>query len=149
VNIIVQTLIDAQAMLGCMRQKCSAQECERLDALCSHLTYLITTTEVVAELPGDAALPFDIKTTPRPSYEPTENYIGRGDVQAIRWVPEAPGHPGLYAAAVARCNGKRNCTGNIHDAIQFNTKQICANWCAENPVPKFTPMEHMFMGEPQ
>lgn len=51
-NIIIQALIDSQAQLGSLRKYADSQERAKLDALCSHLTYLVTTTEVMPMQPS-------------------------------------------------------------------------------------------------
>jgi hypothetical protein len=56
------------------------------------------------------------------------------------WVPEAPKHPGVYAYK-GYC-AKKNCTGDIDEAMQFDTKEACQAWCEANPTPLFVPMEH-------
>jgi hypothetical protein len=172
-NIIIQALIDSKDVLQSLRQRCSAQELEKIDALCTHLHYLATTTEVVSTLPpapveliqrGDHIIGVpgehivyedplaSTKADPRAITEeklghPSEAYRGRGGEHVIRWVPEAPGHSGLYAYEPTTPLEKRNCTHNINDALQFKFKQQCVDWCARHPTPKFVPMEHMFMGD--
>ncbi len=65
------------------------------------------------------------------------------------WVPEAPGHPGLYANLngndihVGKISGwVQPSTYSIHHARQFNTYEECRNWCINNQFPKFIPKEH-------
>jgi hypothetical protein len=165
-NIIIQALIDAKNTLELFRQRCNAQEWEKVSAQIAHLNYLATTTEVVAhgDFISDVRLgqpservayedPLaDTKADPRAITEeklghPSEAYIGRDGKHAIRWIPEAPGHPGLYAYESKNPMEKRNCTHSVHDALQFMFKQQCIDWCERHPVPKFVPMEHAFMGD--
>ncbi len=84
------------------------------------------------------------RSTPDTVGHPSEAYIGRDDTHAIRWIPEAPGHPGLYACKAD--NSTQNCTAHYSDALQFVSKQKCKEWCEQHPVPKFVPVEHMFDG---
>jgi len=58
------------------------------------------------------------------------------------WVPEAPGHSGLYATIPTPT---RNCTYSIHAALRFFTREECEAWIAEHPSPMWVPVEHGFM----
>lgn len=65
------------------------------------------------------------------------------------WVPEAPGHPGLYANLTEPASGKLNelpdaGTVIIGHARKFQTEALCADWCAKNPTPLFEPREHQY-----
>ena len=69
----------------------------------------------------------------------------------LAWIPEAPGHPGVYAIkyerirVIYRNKGQvQNCTMNPHEALQFERREECALWCKEHPTPVFIPMEHGF-----
>lgn len=208
-NIIIQALIDAKNTLEIFRNRCNAQEWEKVSAQIAHLHYLATTTEVVPMLPStvtpgevlpasdttllrttqaelkthegittagraiaagmvsshddpgipklDTLTPDDsvlsescsaverARSKPDTAGHPSEAYIGRDSKHAIRWVPEAPDHIGLYAFESKVTGDARNCTCNISDAMQFMFKQQCVDWCAKHPVPRFVAMEHMFM----
>ena len=65
------------------------------------------------------------------------------------FVPEAPGHPGLYANDTEPPSGftvpKQPATYSIHHAIKFSTEVECADWCKQNPIPVFTPKSHGYM----
>lgn len=242
-NIIIQALVDAKNTLEIFRNRCNAQEWEKVSAQIAHLQYLATTTEVMPMLPSTVA-PGDVlpasdttllrtaqdainglasstsqtelkthkgittagrviaagmershddpgicpeaeiaaileadkklaadlrsiteedlmrmnpdpdrvtknlvgaKASAIPAGHPSEAYIGRDSKHAIRWVPEAPDHPGLYAFEPKVTGDARNCTCNISDAMQFMFKQQCVDWCAKHPVPRFVATEHMFM----
>jgi hypothetical protein len=60
----------------------------------------------------------------------------------VVWVPEAPDHPGLYAIRTESCG--RRATPIIHDALQFKTREECAEWCKTSEL-RFVPHMHMFM----
>lgn len=219
-NIIIQALVDAKNTLEIFRNRCNAQEWEKVSAQIAHLQYLATTTEVMPMLPSTVApgdvLPasdttllrtaqeqlkpvpagFDLnakthegitttgraiaagmershddpgipkrdtftpddsvlsescsaveraRSKPDTAGHPSEAYVGRDSKHAIRWVPEAPDHIGLYAFESKVTGDARNCTCNISDAMQFMFKQQCVDWCAKHPVPRFVATEHMFM----
>jgi len=112
----------------------------------SDTTLLRTIQEQVKQgtLTPDEAIETECaRSKPDTLSHPNEAYIGRDGQHIIRWVPEAVGH-NLYAVA-ANDGSKRNCTGSIHQALQFLTRQECEEWCERHPVPKFIPMEHAFM----
>lgn len=220
-NIIIQALIDAKNTLEIFRNRCNAQEWEKVSAQIAHLHYLATTTEVMPMLPStvtpgdvlpasdttllrtaqdainglasstpqaelkthegittagraiaagmasshddpgipklDTLTPDDsvlsesclaverARSKPDTAGHPSEAYVGRDSKHAIRWVPEAPNHNGLYAFESKVTSDRRNCTCNISDAMQFTVKQQCIDWCDQHPVPKFVAMAHMFM----
>ena len=68
------------------------------------------------------------------------------------WIPEAPGHPGLYAnksgtdleAGRVVSLVPQPSTMDPHCAQQFLTMEGCQAWCDANPRPVFTPVEHGF-----
>lgn len=60
------------------------------------------------------------------------------------WIPEAPKYPGVYAALKSNHTNGRNCTVTAEEALQFNTKEECEEWCKNNPHPVFEPREHGF-----
>lgn len=64
------------------------------------------------------------------------------------WIPESPAHPGLYAVKNGPLASGQNCTMNVYEAREFTTFDACSDWCAENQVPPFTPMEHLFAQAP-
>lgn len=72
--------------------------------------------------------------------------------QGIVWIPEAPGHSGVYANEMDHGgDGKiempmpvQPSTGIAHLAKQFATEADCLAWCAANPHPAFVPVEHVF-----
>ena len=208
VNIILQTLADAELLLKSMRKYADSQEREKIDAFCSHLHYIATTTEVVPMLPSTIApgdvlpkadttllrtaqesisyddpgvspddsvlsqaveaaerAPFASADTPlvrttqdvRPlpvgeqarikpdTINRSPVYMGRHGKQGVRWVPEAPNHKGLYAVEPKTPNDQRNCTVNINDAPQFESRALCKEWCDKRPPLMFVPREHMFI----
>lgn len=66
------------------------------------------------------------------------------------WIPEAPEHPGLYANESDYTDrGKlggplQPSTGVAEQAKHFETEEECREWCDDNPVPIFKPVEHGF-----
>lgn len=68
----------------------------------------------------------------------------------IVWIPEAPGHPGLYAnhngtdLETGKVAAKQPSTMSPHHALQFPTREECQAWCDANPHPVFVPVEHGF-----
>ena len=68
----------------------------------------------------------------------------------FKWVPEAPKIPGYYAAITPVMLGKLGEKGtelgttNIHNAHQFETKEECERWIAENSPPAWRATEHGF-----
>lgn len=198
-NIILQTLTDAEHLLKSMRKYADSQERQKIDALCTHLTYLVTTTEVVPMLPStiapgdvlpkadttllrtaqesisyddpgiagspdDSVLSQSVEAAMRAKTNALEEalaaerarskpdtlcrspvYLGRHGKQAVRWVPEAPAHNGLYAFESQKTGDPRNCTVNINDALQFESWVLCKEWCDKRPPLMFVPREHMFI----
>jgi hypothetical protein len=68
------------------------------------------------------------------------------------WIPEAPGHPGLYANARdmtgsgGRTDQLQPSTMNANLAKRFASREDCQRWCDEHPEPPFVPTEHGFDG---
>jgi hypothetical protein len=142
---IIAALRDSNDMLSDIRHLCNAQMCEKLDALRSRLTYLVCTcVEEDPEQPHPSDDDPGCRIKPDSLASPNAAYVGCDDQPIFVWVAEAPEHDGLYA--YEKEGSKQNCTGIIHDALQFKDKESCEAWCKANPVPKFEPAEHGFFG---
>ena len=74
-------------------------------------------------------------------YCPCPYHTGRSAMKFV-WIPEAPGHPGVYASAMY--SEGRETTMNPHAAWNFPTKEACEAWIKEYPSPVFVPVEHGF-----
>lgn len=71
-----------------------------------------------------------------------------------RWVPEAPGRPGLYAARDGLMRpGSLSTTPaistfDIDEARQFETREECEAWIRAHPVPVFEARGHQWLPPP-
>ena len=66
------------------------------------------------------------------------------------WIPEAQNlYPATYAPKDYK-TGINTMTLNPWNAMWFETKELCDQWCLDNPFPKFVSVSHGFAepGEP-
>jgi len=62
------------------------------------------------------------------------------------WIPESPKWPGIYAPSDYKAKIK-TMTRNPWEAMRFDSKGECSQWCTDNPYPIFNPVEHGFEEE--